>query len=327
MSTFPNSPLVFKGGIVLLDPETGLVYRPLSHESAREFNRCLCSPLWVAQLTLRIGETRMLQVTYPELPASVRFLDAALSTVAPFPHIPVTGLGSVPTATRPSDLARAPERTAPLTSPLRYHPNGQASRTQSITIDHVVSGPTRTSVEWTVTSVTDQISADLLLGPPVSAQLPTDVHVANPSAASGPRIRAGGSVGPPLTAIWMTERLRRDDSYECQCTTFGLWAVSLRQAGGKASVVTNFAALPRGTKTVDVQLPGAGVYRGLPVTPAGDGAGHLGPAVGAESGVWTYAVDDPPRGWATAEWPTPTPAASQLGDFVSTVDKLAQLPR
>ena len=33
----------------LLDPAAGKVYRTLSHESRRLFNRCLCTPLWLAQ--------------------------------------------------------------------------------------------------------------------------------------------------------------------------------------------------------------------------------------------------------------------------------------
>src|SRR5215212_178656 len=64
------------GNIVLSDG-AGRVYRQLTHTSRAEFNRCLCSPIWAAQLGLRLGETRMLQLTFPELPADVEFLDVS----------------------------------------------------------------------------------------------------------------------------------------------------------------------------------------------------------------------------------------------------------
>ena len=56
----------------LIDPTGDKVYRTLSHQSRRLFNRCLCTPLWLAQQNLRIGETRMLQATFPPLPDGAR---------------------------------------------------------------------------------------------------------------------------------------------------------------------------------------------------------------------------------------------------------------
>ena len=62
----------------LIDPTRGRVYRTLSHQSRRLFNRCLCTPLWLAQQGLRIGETRMLQATFPPLPDALSFIDVDL---------------------------------------------------------------------------------------------------------------------------------------------------------------------------------------------------------------------------------------------------------
>jgi hypothetical protein len=315
--------------IFLLDPETEKVYRPLSHNSSRELNRCLCSPLWVAQLGLRIGETRMLQVAYPELPASVRFVDVDLATVAPFTHVPVIPVGEVPTARQPTDLRRPAEREWVLMRPLEFRsPEDENDRRQSVTVNRVVAGPTRTSVEWTLRSVTDQPNFNVLpYGPPVGARLPPDLMVATPSSASGPQLRPAGATGQVVGAQWMTDSLRDQGLLECLCTELGLWASSLRRAGGKATVTTNYPALPGDVSRVDLLLPGAGAAPGLPVTRPTDAAARTGPTVEAEVPRWTYSVSDPQRGWSTADWPTPLPAANQLRHFTSTVDRLVELPR
>jgi hypothetical protein len=315
--------------IFLLDPEAEKVYRPLSHDSARGFNRCLCSPVWMAQLGLRIGETRLMQVAYPELPASVRFVDVDLATVAPFTHVPVTPPGRVPTARQPTDLRRPAEREWVLMRPLEFRtPDDEHNRRLSLAVNRVVAGPTRTSVEWTLRSVTDQPNFNVLpYGPPVGARLPPDLMVANPSTASGPQLRPSAATGGGLGAQWMTNSFRDDGLLECLCTDLGLWASSLRQAGGQATVTTNYPALPAGVSRVDLLLPGAGAARGLLVTGPTDAAALTGPAVPVQVGRWTYSVDDPQRGWSTAEWPTPLPAPSQLGHFSSTVDRLVELPR
>ena len=97
----------------LIDPAGGKVYRTLSHQSRRLFNRCLCTPLWLAQQGLRIGETRMLQATFPPLPEALGFIDVDLINLAPFVHVPVTPIGQVPTAPHPTDLARPPGAARP----------------------------------------------------------------------------------------------------------------------------------------------------------------------------------------------------------------------
>ena len=97
----------------LIDPTGGKAYRTLSHQSRRLFNRCLCTPLWLAQQGLRIGETRMLQATFPPLPDALGFIDVDLINLAPFVHVPVTPIGQVPSALHPTDLIRPPGAPRP----------------------------------------------------------------------------------------------------------------------------------------------------------------------------------------------------------------------
>ncbi len=310
--------------IFLLDAPAGKVYRPLSHRSRREVSRCLCSPLWVAQLSLRIGETRMLQITYPELPASTRFIDVDLINVPVFRHVPLTPIGQVPTATRPTDLSRPVQGSAPLTWP-RVFDYPHEGRQQSIRIDEIIAGDELTSVVWTLQSVTDQPSFRLVpYGPPISAKMPDGVAAVDPGAASGLQVRVRG--GPPLKVRWMTVRRHRPDVLECLCSDLGLWASSLMERGGRVTVTSNFPALPAGTALVDVAIPGVATLPELPVVPAADAADRSGAPVPGGDGRWTYQVTNPPRGWFTQDWPTPVPEAGQLADYVGTVEDLVDLP-
>lgn len=315
--------------ITLVDPARGKVYRPLSHRRRQQLHHCLCSPTWVAQLSLRLGETRLLQVTFPELPPSVTALDVDLATLPPFVHMPVTGVGEVPTARRPVDLRR-PERTAPPASkPLTFAtPRGQSTRKQSISIDRVVAGRGQTSVAWTLTSVTDQPAFGRLPpDPPVSKSVPTGVVITSQMWASGPVLVPAGAARPALGPQWMTSNLEGRDYVECRCTRLDLWAASLRERGGRASLTTNYPPLPEGTTSVDVLLPGAGRVRRVAVQSA-VAANLSGPARLAEPrGQWAYVPANPPRGWQTSEWPTPLPAVTELRDYLPLVDDIVDLPR
>ena len=311
--------------IFLLDPGRSAVYRPVSHTLRSEFNRCLCSPLWVAQLSLRIGETRMLQVTYPPVPESVRFLDVSMVTVPLFAHVPVTPKGRVPTATGPTDLARPAEQPAAVAEPVQFrYPPPLEQRSQSIQVVSISSTATMTSMRWNIRSLTDQPNFNVVPGgPPVSAELPADVNVFNPGSAYGPILRVAGH---STRALFMTTRVQGRGFFECLCTDLGLWATSLRRPGGQATVTTTYPPLPAGTRAVDVILPGVATLRGLPVVPAADAAIGLGPEVPAGSDTWRYSESAPPPGWSTYDWPTPTPDPDQLEEYETFVEDVVRLP-
>jgi hypothetical protein len=316
--------------IVLLDTERKLVYRPHSHRSRSEFSRCLCSPLWVAQLSLRIGETRMLQLSFPQLPAELDYVDVQLANVAPFWHVPITPLGKAPTSKGPTDLARPPGDTTPISPPQTFrYPPGEFRR-QSIWINRIIATPGETAVEWTMHSITDQPSVSLIVyGPPVSADLPEELIILDRGSASGPEIRPvlpGGRKAKPMKAQFMTAKVEGAEFYECLCTAIGLWAASLRQAGGSATVTTTYGPLPAGVTMVDVILPTVTTISRLPVTRAPDSAAQLGAPTTAQHRTWTYEVESPPQGWSTYDWPTPTPDPVQLRLYNSFVEDITRLP-
>ena len=312
----------------LIDPSSRKVYRTLSHESRRLFNRCLCTPLWLAQQGLRIGETRMLQATFPPLPETLNFIDVDLINFAPFVHLPVTPIGQVPTAPHPTDLARPPGIVRPTLGERVFRYRQQPRRVQSITIDRVVAAPGRTSMEWTIMSITDQ--STFILEPalsPIGGILPDEVDVLDRDVVSGPAIKAAGVTGgKPLRVTWLTSAVAQRKAYECLCSELGVWAGSLRRQGGRASVASNYPALPAGTRSVDVILPGVGTISGVPVVDAADSAPRLGPPEPYAGETWTYYSDDPPRGWTTADWPTPLPDPDQLKDYRFFVEQLTQIP-
>jgi hypothetical protein len=149
------------------------------------------------------------------------------------------------------------------------------------------------------------------------------VELLGSSQASGPVLRVGSTRLPNL---WSRTTVFNRTAYECQCTEIGIWASGLREAGVSASLVTNYAALPAGATTTDVEFPGFGTMRGLRVTPADDAAAAAGPPEPVTVGRWTYATDNPPYGWPTAEWPTDLPDTADLVEYEARVEPLVTLP-
>jgi hypothetical protein len=312
----------------LLDPVGRKVYRTLSHQSRRLFNRCLCTPLWLAQQGLRIGETRILQATFPPLPAALDFIDVDLINLTPFVHIPVTPIGQVPTAPHPTDLTRPPRGVAATLAQQVFRYRQEPRRVQSIAIDRIVVAPGRTSLELTIKSVTDQ--STFILEPalsPIGGIFPDNVDVLNPDVVSGPMIRPHADpAAKPTRVSWLSTGVAGRKAYECLCSSLGLWAGSLRREGGQASVASNYPALPAGTQTVDVILPGVATLSDIPVVEAEDSAPRLGPPKPYAGETWIYSSDDPPRGWTTTQWPTPLPDGDQLKDYRFFIESLTQLP-
>jgi hypothetical protein len=183
-------------------------------------------------------------------------------------------------------------------------------------------------MEWTIKSITDQ--STFLLEPALSpiGGVPLDrVDVLNRDVVSGPQIKPAGS--PPakfLRVSWLTTAVAGRKAYECLCSSLGLWAGSLRRSGGQASVASNYPPLPSGTRTVEVILPGVATIAGIPVVDAEDLAPRLGPAKPYAGETWIYDSDNPPRGWTTAEWPTPLPDQEQLKNYRFFIENVTQLP-
>ena len=309
--------------LTLLDARDRKVYLPLVHSSREEFNHCLCTPLLRLQPTLRLGETRLLQVAFPSLPESLDFVDVTLNTVTPFRHLPVSPVGTAPPARRPTDLARPGKVIPPGPQHLDFaNPSGSDQR-QRIQVTRVLAASGQATLEWTLTSLTDQDNRVLDYLPPVESSPPAGVEVLGSSQASGPVLRVAGT---RLSNTWSRTRIFNRTAYECQCTEIGLWAAGLRKAGGSAALVTSYPGLPAGTRSVDVEFPGFGTLRGIPVAPAEDAAGDAVAAEPVTTGRWTYEVADPPYGWPTAEWPTDLPDPAQLAEYERNVDPLVALP-
>jgi hypothetical protein len=308
---------------MLIDPAAGRVYSPLRHRSRRAFNHCLCTPMVRLQPDLRMGSTRLLQTTFPALPATLAFVDVGLATVSPIRHVPVSPVGTAPTAVAPTDLGRPEEPVRRGQGAIDFaNPIGSNQR-QRISVTRLLAAPGGATLEWTLTALDDQARHRVVsYGPPVAGTPPADADLASVNPASGPLLRMGPT---RLGNLWVRTTVNNRTAYECQCSDIGLWASGLRYRGVTVGLVTNYPALPSRTRTVDVEFPGFGTVQNVRAVRTEDAARNAGPAKRAETGRWTYSMDDLPYGWPTSAWPTDTPDTSELAEYESNVEPLLSL--
>ena len=310
--------------LTLLDTSTDRAYRPIANVSPELFSRCLCTPLFAVLPRLRFGETRLLQLAFPALPAGTRRIDVALPNLAVVPGVPVTPEGEVPLAREPTDLTRPAADGNPVTGAKLYRVPGRSGDLQTVVVNRVVASRGLTSIRWTLYSVDDQSTRPRAV-PPVSAPQPGGVRVVTQVPASGPRLRTTGRSAETTGVRWTTVTDGGLPTYECLCSGLGLWARGLRTVGGSAQLTTQVGPLPAGTTHVDVLFPGLGAFTDVRVTRVEDVAA-LPTGPGTDQ-TWTYDATDPPRGWTTGEWPTPLPAAAQVRDYTSRPERIVSALR
>ncbi|HEY5784859.1 MAG TPA: hypothetical protein VIT65_08780 [Microlunatus sp.] len=291
--------------ITLLDGRGGRLYRPLA--SPDDPRRCVCTPLSPA-LKLRIGHTTLLQVAFPALPGSSTTVDVVMATVTPFGQLPITPAGQLPVAVGPTELARTTDPTpvAVASSDMfRYGPGEQIFRLQ---VNRVLAGPDVTTLEWTIWSVTGGAGLDRASSPPFAER-----------AADGGRTGVSAS-GPVLTLATPSGRrtLRTrlvafdaDGPPECLCSPLGSWPSVLRRPDKPADVVTSFAALPPGTRRVDVRFDGLDAIS-MAVTPALDARDRVGGSRPWAPRTWRSDALRTGPPWSSQSWPTPIPATDEL---------------
>ena len=281
--------------VSLIDAAGAKVYRPLID---RRSGVCLCAPARLAGQTMVVNGPRLLQTTFPRLPASIRLVEVNIATVPIFSRIPVTPAGMVQTAASETDLARPQERQPPLASIEEFaRPSGQWFVFE---VDAVLVSGGFTSVVWTVRA---------------RSSGPGSIGTAHP------QIRRSG-VGPALRARTATVQVASEKTVQCLCPSLGNLVDRLKGRGDEATVVTNFPALPRGTTSVDVLFPGVDPLVTIKVSPSPEGAFRAGTPMPASTTTWSYRRDRSQQGWSLSRWPTPVPAGVDSDRFRSTVDRL-----
>jgi hypothetical protein len=309
----------YNPNVFLVDGLGARVYRPLISHGFAGFDSCLCSPVRLVERTLRIGETELLQIAFPPLPDDLATVDVDIATVPTFTHVPVTGVGLVPSALRPVFLGRdADVSSVGRTSrPFSYDKSGQQF---VVSVDEVLAGSSSTSLRWTIQSLTAGDGLEAVTTPPFAEAPSASARPSNPSSASGPQLRLGGGSRVLLRARQIVVGPLKHGVVECLCSDLRVWASSLQHAEQQASVVTTFPALPNGTQRVDVVLPGLKPLRDVEVTAAPDAAFLSGaPTRRPPSESWIYRAEYPPSGWPVDQWPTPLPDPKQLAHFSATV--------
>jgi hypothetical protein len=301
--------------VFLVDAQRRTVYRPLLRAPDSEY--CLCTPIWLSQRSLRIGVTTLQQVAFPELPDALRTVDVNIPTVPQFWRVPVTLVGQVPVAHRPTDLTR-PAEVHPRVARSDMFRYGAGEQVFRVRVHRVIAGGSFTSLEWAIVSVTGGDGVEAASAPPFASVDAATVTAQNPVAASGPALRVAGD-GTILHARVMTNRLTSGEADECLCTDLRSWAAVLRQPDKVATVVTNYPALPKGTQQVEVVFDGLDPME-VTVTPASDATINTASPVPTKPKFWRLRRDNPRPGWKAGEWPTPVPTRAQLEGYTATVD-------
>ena len=301
--------------VFLVDAQRRTVYRPLLR--APDSDYCLCTPIWLSQRSLRIGVTTLLQVAFPELPDALRTVDVDIPTVPQFWRVPVTPVGQVPVANRPTDLTR-PAEVHPRVARSDMFRYGAGEQVFRVRVHRVIAGGTFTSLEWAIVSVTGGDGVEAASAPPFASADAATVTAHNPVAASGPVLRVGADA-TILQARVVTNRLTSGEANECLCTDLRSWAAVLRQPDKVATVVTNYPALPRGTQRVEVVFDGLDPME-VPVTPASDASTRTAGPVRSNPRFWRLRRSNPQTGWQAGEWPTPVPNSTQLESYTAAVD-------
>jgi hypothetical protein len=288
--------LVEKFDISLVDAYSAKVYRPLLGGRS---GMCLCTPVWLAEQTMVVNSPRLLQTTYPVLPASVRLIEVNIATVPIFHHVPVTPAGHVPSTSTKTDLARPAEEQPPRASTHEFTLSG--GQAFVFEVDSILTSGSFTSMVWTV-----------------RARSPGRGSI----GTTQPQIRRSG--GPALRARTATASVAGKTTTQCLCQALGDLVDHLQSPVERVRLVTNFPALPRPTSTVDVLFPGLDPLVAVPVASASDGAFRAASPVPADTTTWSYRQSRPQQGWPLSRWPTPVPAGIDAGRFRSTIDRLTR---
>ena len=305
--------------VYLVDAGSRAVYRPLGRATDADY--CLCTPLWLAQRSLRVGVTSILQTAYPELPGALRTVDVSIASVPQFWRVPVTPVGHVPVATGPTDLTRSADAEARVDASemFRFGPSRQVFR---VRVQRVVASSTFTSVEWAIVSVTGGEGIETASIPPFAGADADTVTGFNPVAASGPSLAVDAD-RTVLRPRVITNGLTSAEAGECLCTDLRSWAGVLRRPDKVATVVTNYPALPTGTRRVEVVFDGLAPME-VAVTPAVDASKRIADPVPTDLTFWRFRRDSPRPGWEPGDWPTPVPGRPQLERYPATVEELVR---
>ncbi|MGI8459046.1 MAG: hypothetical protein ACR2LI_13165 [Propionibacteriaceae bacterium] len=302
--------------VFLTEPAHRRLYRPLSARGSTR--HCLCTPIWLVQRRLQVGRTRLLQLSFPRLPADVSSVSVLTLTMPPMTGLPVTPINTVPRAEGPADLTRPVQIHPALASTPVFTYRGRTTGQQYVVfVEDVVTSAAFTTLRWTVQMVTD---GDGLRGLPPLAAGRTDPYTYD--EASGPVLRLPRG-GTTRTAQLVTTTLDGRGTTECLCSNLDVGYAASGRTSQRITLVTIYPGLPTGTRRVDVAFPGLPTLADIPTTVATETRG-AGPPIdaGLLAPSWTYDPSDPPGGWDVAAWPTPLPERSQLADYVTSVDRL-----
>ena len=134
----------------------------------------------------------------PELPDALRTVDVDIPTMPQFWRIPVTPVGQVPVANRPSDLTR-PAEDRPWVARSDMFRYGVSEQVFRVRVHRVIASDTFTSLEWAIVSVTGGDGVEAASAPPFASADAATKTSSQPCGRERTRASPRWRTGPSCT--------------------------------------------------------------------------------------------------------------------------------
>lgn len=231
--------------IHLIDAPAGKLYRPLWKRSGNNAE-CICIPWFGLNSELKVAETRLLQIAFPELPTTLQAITVNVANV-PLVTMPISPKGQIPVGAADPELAAPAEPAAAATKAIEFryplkNELSEPSQRLSLVVNSVSTSSAGTTLALTVTAKTDW--ANPRSGPSLPISEPGLVSIwqdVSGSAANGPGLRPSSATDAKTTrALHATDRHdtrpvhfrpKGSEWQECLCTTLQGYGDRMHQAG------------------------------------------------------------------------------------------------
>lgn len=336
----------------LVDLAAKKVYRPLDNDDQEAAGQPVAGSLGVPWYRVEddfaVGETKLLQYVFPELPDDLETIAVANQGAPLVAGVPIAPIGKVLSGGPDVDLAAPADTVEPATNEAEFtYPVKSAltdpQQQMSVRVDQVLAADEATSIQLTVTAKQSGSGLDQTGGMPVGdTSLVPPNSMAYENVASGPGLQVDDGVGgTKVLRAWfstLSQKANRPiaspDGFawrDCLCSNLTQSGARLAAEGRSLTLWVQAPPLPADADTADVVFPNGSLpaFNDIAVTRVKEPAGFSTRDAG-DVGTWTQgtpadAAEDQVDGWSADEWPTPVPDPAEVAGSEAVIDNLEEV--